>query len=723
MNGRDARGDRARGRWTRRRFFIGAGGAGVVAGAGLLGWWGLSRLRDDEPGPPDSTATPALACLADREFPSSFPGELEQLDAVPLEAKDLGTPFTTVSLQDVAHVPADEGPGHLLLTQHGATAQIQFVAVDGSEDPIVHDVQFGVNPGVVVAEDRSSWFVTREEGRVLTVGPDLRELTDLGRVSEEATSLYSPVIGSGGTVFGGSYPTGAIWSAEPESGTITLGPRIGDNQYVRSLAVVGDRIFAGTGGNQPVLIEIDPGTLEALEEFEVPGAREGGSVSRLLTLPGGRLLVYRDEQDGGADGIVFDPGTGEFGAELDPGASSRSLAEIPGTTEVAYVTGSSVMRWDPEVGTPEEVGSSPIENPTAILALGDDSVVSVSAKADGSAAVAVAQHVPEGETLSLEIVPSAHDITAVIPMPTTGHLGIGGYQGDGLVILDPSSRQSAHTPRDTGVQQVEGGVESGEGSVLVGSYGQGRVHEIHLEQGSEVLESIQVDDLGEDVEQARPIAWARLESGFAVGTVPEQGRQGGVVQVFEHTGDGPAPTELIQDPGEGQSVVGIAEVADGEIVLTTSVRGGYGVESTGDGAKVMRVALDGSRVLWSTTIPSSDAYTPIVQHDRVFCATTSGLLILDLDSGELQVHAELGEPAADAGYTSARIEPWEIQGRFLHTARGALSVVDLVDGTVARGSDGVGSPLTLLSEDVYAASGANLVRFGIPRSEDAADCS
>ena len=707
---------------TRRRFLIAAAGAGATAGAGLLGWWGVSQMREDPPGPDGPSATPVRPCLAERELPGGFPVQLQQREQIALDSEALGTPFMSVTLQDIALVPGDDAD-HLLITQHGASAQIQFVAVGGSQEPIVHDVEFGVNPGVAVSEGGTCWFVTREEGRVLSIGPDHRDLTDLGRVSEEATSLYSPVVGSGGTVFGGSYPTGALWSADPGSGSVTLGPRIGDNQYVRSLAVVGDRVFAGTGGSEPMLIEVDPEGLDAAQEFEVPGVRDGGSVSRLVTLPGGSLLVYRDEEDGGTEGILFDPSSGEFGEELVPGASSRSLAVTSQSEEVVYVAGERVMRWSPTDGAPEEIGRSEVENPAAVLALGDDTVIAVSAAADGSAAVAVAQLMPQGGTHSLSIAPTAHDITAVFPMPSTGHLAIGGYQGDGLVILDPASGESARTPRGTGVQQVEGGVESGEGSALVGSYGQGRVHELRLEQNDDVLESVQVDDLGEDFEQSRPIAWAQLESGFAVGTVPEQGRQGGLVQVFERDGDDLVAGAVVTDPGQGQSVVGIVQAAEDEVVISTSVRGGYGAESESDEAKVMRIVLSTGEALWSTSVPVTDAYTPIVQRDLVFCATTSGVLILELDSGELVAHSEFGEPAADAGYTAARIEAWEVQGRFLHSARGALTIVDLVDGAATRGSSGVGSPLAVLGESVYAASGADLVRITIPRSDDAPDCS
>lgn len=721
MDGQHTADERPRHRGTtRRRLLLGTGAAGA---AGLLGWWGATRLAGERAAD-DSSDAPVRQCLAEREFPADFSTALQASNALVIEAEDLGTPFTTVSLQDIVRVNTDDGRDRLLITQHGATAQIQFVTLDGSEGPIVHHVEFGINPGVAVSADGSCWFVTREEGRVLSINPALSGLTDLGRVNKDATSLYSPVIGPGGLVFGGSYPTGAVWAADPVTGKITLGPRIGDNQYVRSLAVVGERLFAGTGGNEPILVEIDPVTLGPLQEYEVPGARAGGVVNRLVALPGQRLLVYRDESDGGADGVHFDPETGNFGTELTPGASSRSLTTGPAPGEVVYVAGSSVMRWDPLGGVPEEAGPSAIENPAAVLTLEDGSVIAVIAEPDGSAAVAVAQILPEGGTHSLEVVGSAHDITAVIPMPSTSQLAIGGYQGDGLVVLASDGGDAARTSRGTGVQQVEGGIESGVGSVLVGSYGQGRVHELRLEPSRGLLESVQVDDLGEDFAQARPIAWARLGARFAVGTVPEQGRQGGLVQVFERTDGGPlAASGVVKDPADGQSVVGIAEAAEGEAIITTSVRGGYGVDARTSEARVMRIDLSSGEVIWDTPVPAGDAYTPTVQRERIFCGTTSGVLVLDLETGEQLVHAELGEPATEAGYTSARIEPWEVQGRFLHSARGRLCLVDLVDSTVRRVADGVSSRFTVLGEHVYSASGAHLTRMSLPRSENPVECA
>ena len=132
----------------------------------------------------------------------------------------------------------------------------------------------------------------------------------------------------------------------------------------------------------------------------------------------------------------------------------------------------------------------------------------------------------------------------------------------------------------------------------------------------------------------------------------------------------------------------------------------------------MRLSLQDGSARWETAVGVLDAYTPHLQNGRLFCATTDGLLVLDAESGELLAHTVIGEPAGSAGYYSARIEPWQVQGRFLHVARGRLSLVDIVDGTVAPCSDGVGSPLTILGPNLFAASGAELVRFSLPVDEN-----
>lgn len=702
----------------RRRLLVGAGAAAALTAGGCAAWWTIARRS---PNGGDGSRTPE-PCLEPRELPSILPDELAVSSSLDLASEDLGIVFRSVSVQDVAFIAPAGAPPRLLVTQHGARAQIQFLALDGSADPVVFDAEFGVNPGVAVTEEGTSYFVTREKGHLLAVDPGLSQLRDLGRVSENATSLYSPVIGPGGSVFGGSYPTGAVWRADPDSGAITIGPRIGKNLYVRSLAVIGDRIFAGTGGDTPALVEIDPASLGPILQLDVPGVRSGGTVSRLVPLADGRMLVYRDEQDGGSDGILLDPSNGVFGEELSPGASSRSLVRDPLGDGMIYVADGTVMRWR-SAERPVEAGPSPMENPSAMIALDDGSVLAVAADPEGREKLQVAPVSPPGEPWAVPIVASGHDITAVIPMPTSGQLAIGGYQGDGLVVLDPADRSSAHTRRGTGIQQVEGGVESGPGAVLVGSYGEGRVHEVQRQDGTEVLAVDQIDDLGAELRQARPIAWAQVDDGFAVGTVPEQGRAGGMVQMFRRTDERLRPAESVVDPAGGLSIVGIVECAHGELVVTTSVRGGYGTLSDESESRVMRLAVADGSVLWETIIPVPDAYSPIIQQGRIFCATTSGLLVLDLDSGELLARLEVGEPAASPGYTSARLEPWQSEGRFLHAARGRLRVVDVVDGTVAEGSDGVGSPLAVLGSSIYAASGPALMRFALPAAEETGVCA
>lgn len=710
------------GKKTRRNILI---GTGAVVGVGLIAW-GATRLPlgGDGQNPPSGGSadpTPAAPCLTERDFPDTFPAEVEELEDVRLEAEDLGKPFTQTSLQDIAIFTGTDERDRLLITQHGASGQIQLIPMDGDSERVVHDVEVGVNPGVAVGRG-VCWFVTREDGRVLSVGPDPDVLDDHGSVSPDATSLYSPVIGPGGVVFGGSYPIGAVWKIDPESGDITVGPQIGDNEYVRSVAVLEDRLFAGTGGNEPALYEIDPDTLEPLGTHDVPGIREGGSVSRLVSMPGGSLLVYRDEEDGGSDGVFFEPDSGAFGDELAPGASSRSLAIDPETNTMVYVADDRVQRLDPRTYSVSDAGLSAVANPTAVVARSNGTIVGITADPSGEAVVTLTPLTSSGDGQSVELTPSAHDITAVIPMPQSQQIAIGGYQADGVVVVDATGSGIARTAMDSGVQQVEGGIESGKGTVLIGSYGEGRLHEATVVEDEPLLETTQISDLGEEFEQARPVSWGRLDNGFVVGTVPEQGRIGGLLHTVVRDGDALEPADVIEDPAEGRSIVGIAPLGEDEAIVTTSVLGGYGSESTAETAVVMRLSLSTGETAWTTEVEVLDIYTPQVQKDRVFCGTTDGVIVLDVESGELLAHTVIGEPAKSAGYTSARIEPWQAEGRFLHVARGRLSIVDLVDGTVAHGSDGVGSPLALMGEKVYAASGAGLVGFTLPLDPDLAAC-
>lgn len=705
---------------TRRAVLIGTG----AAAAGVIGW-GISRLSDEDDSKPSEESTtpmPKGPCLVEREFPDSFSSSLEVLDAAPLEATVLGTPFTQVSLQDVIALMGTDERERLVITQHGATAQIQLVPLDGDSEPVVHDVAVGVNPGVAQGAG-VVWFVTREDGRVLSVGPDPDVMTDRGRVSEEATSLYSPVIGPGGEVFGGSYPIGAVWRLDPATDEISVGPGIDGNRYVRSLAVVGDRLFAGTGGDSPGLYEIDQGTLEPIASYAVPGVRSGGSVSRLVALPGGTLLVYRDEEDGGADGVIFTPESGVFDDELSPGASSRSFAPDSTGDGVFFVAADRVQWLDASTLEVRDAGESPIANPTAVVALASGTVAAVAPGEPGSGAMILAPLSGGGDPLELPVTPSAHDITSVIPLAATQQIAIGGYQADGVVVVGRDGSEVARTEDGSGVQQVEGGIESGEGTFLVGSYGEGRVHSVTVVPDEKQLTTQEITDLGTTLQQSRPIAWARFEDGIAVGTAPEQGRIGGAIQVIALEGDAPTADGTVDDPADGRSVVGIIDTGEGEAIVTTSVRGGYGAEAGAETAVVLRIALPGGEVAWSASVEALDVYSPLVQNGRIFCATTDGIVVLDLESGEVLAHTVFGEAAATGGYTAARLEPWQAQGRFLHVARGRLRLVDMVEGTVAPGSDGVGSPLTLMGDRLYAASGAELIEFALPEDPDLAACA
>ena len=155
---------------------------------------------------------------------------------------------------------------------------------------------------------------------------------------------------------------------------------------------------------------------EPTATHDVPGIREGGSVSRLTVLPGGSLLVYRDEEDGGSDGVFFEPDSGAFGDELAPGASSRSVTPDPSGDGAFFVAGDSIHWINARTFEVGEAGTSPLNNPTAVVTLSSGIVAAVAPDPAGGNSVTLAPLSGDGDRLEFAIEPSAHDITAVISL-------------------------------------------------------------------------------------------------------------------------------------------------------------------------------------------------------------------------------------------------------------------------------------------------------------------
>ena len=78
---------------------------------------------------------PKGPCLVEREFPDSFSSSLEVLDAAPLEATVLGTPFTQVSLQDVIALMGTDERERLVITRTGRPRRSSWSPWTGTPSP------------------------------------------------------------------------------------------------------------------------------------------------------------------------------------------------------------------------------------------------------------------------------------------------------------------------------------------------------------------------------------------------------------------------------------------------------------------------------------------------------------------------------------------------------------------------------------------------------------
>ena len=561
--------------------------------------------------------------------------------------------------------------------------------------------------GLTEGDDGRSVYVGTGGGHVARYDLVDERLTDLGRATPRAVTVFCLTTGPDGRIWGGSYPGGEVWSYDVTGGFRVLAPVGSGHDYARSIAVDNDWVYVGTGSTSPDIVRISVADPSRRTTIALPFPAGAGFVVTLDLH--GRYLAAR-LPEGRRD--VYDTVAHTWDVPLSRDTSGRELLQTPTSTATDaapfyYFSEGLLWRVDPALaGAAAKRAIAAVSLPSArdrsvvrtriggtladwILSYdGVDTVTAleVSALPTGeggtpSANGAAALPRPLVRTFRLRLRPNAVPIKS-LAIGSAGEVLVGGFGGSSLSELDPRDKDPRLIPlisdpigKDA-FGEVEGMVSNGHFDYF-GSYTGARIFRRDSTQPWMDGENPRLlTTLGPTLGQDRPIAWATAGTRTVFGTIPQYGRLGGILGWFE--GEATMP-RTVWSPVADQSIVALTGGSGSVVYGGTSRWGGLGVAPATQTAEIFAYDVGSSAVLWRTApLEGAQAFAAVAAADgRLWAATRTTLVELDPDNGTVLRRIPLLPGVEPDNPTYRSVDLAVVDGQVIVASQGGLHSVDV----------------------------------------------
>ncbi|MFF5790436.1 hypothetical protein ACFY5D_00125 [Paeniglutamicibacter sp. NPDC012692] len=658
---------------------------GVAAAAGLLAGCTM-RQSSETPAP---TAAEPL-----REIP--WKSKLQTLAPIDGSIKTFEDVFVMTSIVQVATLANQAGSPALAVIMTGLNNQLQFM------DPIGGFLERVIDlPDRLVARCMAwdpverSLLIGVNSGHLFSYDYDTAELLDLGRATNNASSLYGLALDSTGRVWGGSYPEGRVWNYTPDTKKFVQFPRFDEStDYVRSLAITSDdTVYVGTGTVAPKVVCFPAASPAHRTTLELPTLPPTGFV-RGIQINGDHVLISADTLK---TPLIWNHRTKKLSAAVLSISRGRS-AESPSGHTNYWVHGSALYSTDSTTGEDTHLGELDVEAPEHIWASPD--CVYVLSREGAQVATHRFDLRTKEVTLQSTVKLSGAGIGVhSLLCHTDGKIYIGGFQGQGIASLDPNTGERWQSLDSVAPNQITGMLQWDAKKTYIGSYSSAdiiRFDTTRAEEGRNAFKHM--ERLQTSYGQSRPIGWAMNSRHVFFGTVPDYGKAGGALGIINPNND--SIEAIYNKLVPNHSIIGLA-ANEKYVYGTTSTRNGYGKPDTGGNAKVFAFDLASRKLAWVRDVPGHRAVmTPALVDDKIVAATIEGVVVLGVsDGGLVAEHSFTGrlDRHFRPGWSNASVRRLGDSYRFVHVADNSIQVLDFQDGTVQRieGVPGTGTAMAV----------------------------
>lgn len=477
--------------------------------------------------------------------------------------------------------------------------------------------------GLTVATDGRVYVATYNAANLHCYDPATRTITNLGDAAAlaglpKSTQYFELTAGARGCVYGGSYPNGHVFEYDPASGFRSFGQIFPGTQYPRCVAYDADEhaLFVGGGGAFAWLVRVDLTT----------GAKSGN----LLPADCAERYTYTYDMNQVGDLLILrmDPNHGllildkhSLAVLKEEGLlQSRGVSRVsPYEPKVYFTRDLTLHSLDLQTLAiePVQVAGAPAEGDLppgdrhgglsplhlGINIAGCDWVrdpaypgLTLVAFLGNHGGRILKYHPPTGRAEESRLtLPQSNATLHTLALGPDSKIYCAAYLGGGMGVYDPRTGQTeVHR-----FSQCEG-IASVGAKLYLGVYPGARLYEYDTREpwrttGPEPT-VVQRFELKSEHEQDRPYAMLGVEElgKLFIGTVPDYGKRGGALTVFEpSTGAYQVHRNIV----DGHSIVSLA-YHEGLLYGGTTYRGGLGAEDVVDDARLFAFDPATGAKLW-----------------------------------------------------------------------------------------------------------------------------
>ncbi|WP_243355793.1 carbohydrate binding domain-containing protein [Bacillus litorisediminis] len=380
-----------------------------------------------------------------------------------------------------------------------------------------------------------------------------------------------------GKIYGATYPNAKVFEYDIETNQFTdLGSIHPGEQYARGLGVTDNHLYVGIG-TTAYLYQINRETGEKTE-INLPITGQETSISNIWEYENRLFVAY------GTSLIVMDIITGEVVKEMnwEDEHTFDGLISPPSPVDsrlIYFRNKNTSELWTYDLNTNE---IQPVE-PRIELPPSSVKAYKWVALSDGTSVLAILHHQIEfsiynPETNGLEVIYPKSEMQGLaiqsLEIGEDDKIYMGGYQGS-MGVFDTS--REVYLLRERNPHQIEG-IGFLNGKVYMGTYGGARIYEYNPNEpylytdGGPGNNPEMVCDIG--AEQSRPFTFTAGDNKLFIGTIPDYGRLGGALTIFDAETD---EWKSIRNIIPNQSIVGLAYL-NGVVYGGSSIFGGLGIE-------------------------------------------------------------------------------------------------------------------------------------------------
>lgn len=583
-----------------------------------------------------------------------------EAEAAP-KVDSLGVPLKDVLLIGGTVAPGPDGEPVLWSASSGKPARLN--AIDPATGTTLLSQPLDGAPGayaVVATPDNTLYIGAYDTGNLYRRRPGLDSpVENLGRPLPSETYLWRLAVDEEGRIFGGTYPGGRVFGYDPRTEEVRdYGRLLPGLRYVRSIAVWGSHIYAGTQPDAHVF-EIHKDTGER-RELALP-AQLGDGVGLTtydLNAYAGRVYARFGSALNGRLG-VYDLTHRKWTDVID-GVAGLDVSPPRQRGEVYFTRDNRLTRYQPSTRR-----LTPVEPEIPGRVANNRGIGWCDLHRQGWPGNSVVGLLWRGDlfrynpiTRRAEIIPT--DVPGE-PVPIlTLHAGASGtvYAGgflSGFAAVDPDTGETAFHR----FGQIESIREVG-AHVWIGAYPDSRLYrydpalpwsspEYDPGPPGSADNPVKVADLTEH-HQVRARAMTDTGAHLAYGTMPDATTLGGaLVIVDKDTMDTTVHRPVVTD----QSIVSLTHV-DGVIVGGTSIHGGYTVPAPTQTEARLFGWTGSSLAFTATPVPGAEAIPALVVDATglVWGLTDGQLFAFDLTTRQVVHRLRL---APDTGTTSGEL--------------------------------------------------------------------